>query len=328
MFRFSRVMAVVLGVAMLTLSTGSLRADLVGYWNFDNNVNDSSGHTNNGVIQGTIGSGFGYAQGKFGGSNGGFAFIGNDSDYVSVANSTSLSAAWSGFTVSLWINQASSNTTASALGKYQGTNEGFLLQKYAGSRSWFIGTGGSGGASAYTQVNPGAYDNGQWNSVVLRYDGSNFTTYLNGSLVDTEAGTFVNRAVAMTFGRDNRIPEYSMTGSIDDAAIFSNALTVGETESIYNVGNSSLDYSMADMNTLFLLYQNGGTTTTSDGKTWYASSSLSGTPGSLVPTDGNYSVVFGDAGIGGVTTVPEPGAIVLLAIGLFGLLAYAWRKRQ
>ena len=27
-------------------------------------------------------------------------------------------------------------------------------------------------------------------------------------------------------------------------------------------------------------------------------------------------------------TTPEPGALVLLALGLFGLLAYAWRKRR
>ena len=29
-----------------------------------------------------------------------------------------------------------------------------------------------------------------------------------------------------------------------------------------------------------------------------------------------------------LTTVPEPGAMVLLATGLIGLLAYAWRKRR
>ena len=29
-----------------------------------------------------------------------------------------------------------------------------------------------------------------------------------------------------------------------------------------------------------------------------------------------------------VTSVPEPSALVLLAGGLIGLLAYAWRKRR
>ena len=34
---------------------------------------------------------------------------------------------------------------------------------------------------------------------------------------------------------------------------------------------------------------------------------------------GRYDSVLG---------VPEPGALVLLATGIFGLLAYAWRKRK
>jgi len=29
-----------------------------------------------------------------------------------------------------------------------------------------------------------------------------------------------------------------------------------------------------------------------------------------------------------LTTVPEPSTFVLLAMGAFGLLAYAWRKRR
>jgi hypothetical protein len=34
------------------------------------------------------------------------------------------------------------------------------------------------------------------------------------------------------------------------------------------------------------------------------------------------------AGIQAVHPIPEPSTIVLLGTGLFGLLAYAWRKRK
>jgi hypothetical protein len=38
---------------------------LVGYWNFDGNVNDLSGQGNHGSINGTVS----FVQGKFGGTN-------------------------------------------------------------------------------------------------------------------------------------------------------------------------------------------------------------------------------------------------------------------
>ena len=36
----------------------------------------------------------------------------------------------------------------------------------------------------------------------------------------------------------------------------------------------------------------------------------------------------GQGGVASIDAIPEPSAIVLLAMGLFGLLAYAWRKRK
>lgn len=39
-------------------------------------------------------------------------------------------------------------------------------------------------------------------------------------------------------------------------------------------------------------------------------------------------VMYREIDIVGTATVPEPGTMVLCAVGLFGLLAYAWRKRK
>ena len=38
--------------------------------------------------------------------------------------------------------------------------------------------------------------------------------------------------------------------------------------------------------------------------------------------------IFPGAGVMYLDAVPEPGTLVLLATGLIGLLAYAWRKRK
>jgi len=46
---------------------------------------------------------------------------------------------------------------------------------------------------------------------------------------------------------------------------------------------------------------------------------ITGAPSTWIGVD-NVSLTF--------TPAPEPSALVLLAMGLFGLLAYAWRKRK
>jgi hypothetical protein len=46
-----------------------------------------------------------------------------------------------------------------------------------------------------------------------------------------------------------------------------------------------------------------------------------------IVTYSNYTIV-NEIDVAGSATVPEPGTLALLATGLIGLLAYAWRKRR
>ena len=92
---------------------------------------------------------------------------------------------------------------------------------------------------------------------------------------------------------------------------------------LYNLSRSSLNYSAVDAETLFDVYGDHSSRTTADGKTWKYATGLSGPLGAVV--NGNTLIL--DSG-DGVTLVPEPGAMALLATGLLGLLAYAWRKRK
>ena len=300
-------------VVALAMNAASLRADLVGYWNFDNNVNDSS-NGNNGTINGSVT----YVAGQFGNAT---SYDGTVGDYVSVPSSTSLNGSWSGFTLSLWVNAASINGSA-----FVKAGSGNIALDDVYAYTWSV-AGGS------YLVSHGSYGGSVWKNLVLRWDGSNLTSYLNGAQQGTTAMTSFSNATAgaLGFGEDFRYTRSPFTGSIDDAAFFSNSLTVGETESIYNVGSSALKYSMADMNKLFTLYEAGtGKTTTADGKTWqYVASGLSGTAGTLQGSAGTYSVILSDIGSAGVEQIiPEPGTLVLLSTALIGLLCYAWRRRK
>ncbi len=53
---------------------------------------------------------------------------------------------------------------------------------------------------------------------------------------------------------------------------------------------------------------------------------LTGTP-TIANVPSGYAAQIG-GGVGSLTPVPEPSTLALLACGLMGLVAYAWRKRK
>ena len=332
MSRFARVRLLLVAAAALAICAGPARAGLIGYWNMDGTVgtnattvSDSGTHGNTGAAQGTVP----YVAGKFGSAT---SYNGSALNYVNVPDNPdgSMSANWSSYMISMWINTTTSNTygeiakvtgtLGSQTGFVKGWNWHSSLQGYG---DWGLGSSGT-------------YNDGAWHNLVVRWDGPRtFRAYLDGAEVsnnDTAVDcSFLNNNVALTIGRMSS--SLAFTGALDDVAILartSGGITAAEAESISNVGNSSLGYSMADMSKLLGLYEAGsGTTTTSDGKQWQYATGLAGTRGTLDGSAGSYYMILSDAGGGGVQqTIPEPSALVLLATGLIGLLCYAWRRRK
>jgi hypothetical protein len=107
-------------------------------------------------------------------------------------------------------------------------------------------------------------------------------------------------------------------------ALWNTPLTTGKALALYNLASdSALQYGSQNADALFQLYDSHGSGSVG-GAMWYYATGLSGTDGQVL----NHNTVVLNAALGtGVTTIPEPCGMVLVATALISLLAYAWRKR-
>jgi hypothetical protein len=122
---------------------------------------------------------------------------------------------------------------------------------------------------------------------------------------------------------------YSLDGSLDDVSFWNERLDRTKLTSIRNLGTSTLNYNATDAASLFNVFSSGEAATV-EGRVWYhvPASSLSGGPGDVVALpDGNYGLVLDIAG-GGVSTLPEPGAGILLAVGVLCVVLGKRRLRR
>ncbi len=228
MFHFTRVMLVALSCALLWTATATQgHAGLIGLWNLDDNLNDTSG----GGHTGTASGGPTYVAGKFGKA---MSFDGID-DKVQILDD----AVWDtgdAVSVSHWFK-----TDAASDRDRMVTHDssGYKYQTYLNNDDnviFFVDTGGS--QHAKDSVN--TYRDGAWHHIVGVYDRSDslkrVKLYMDGSLVASSAGV----DAALSEGDDGitfaYYPGYYYTGLFDDVAIFDHAMSAGDVAYLWNDG--------------------------------------------------------------------------------------------
>jgi len=140
---------------------------------------------------------------------------------------------------------------------------------------------------------------------------------------------FLNNLGSIPFDLGNRMDQqYRYKGKMDDVGLWNEALSTAKMRSLYYVANSALNYDVKSMDQLFKVYDAKSGSTMIGGLTWYyVPSGITSGEGELgLLPGGNYAINFG--GGEGVSTIPEPSTLVLVAGGLLGLLCYAWRRRK
>jgi len=182
-------------------------ATLIGCWEFENNVNDASGHNNNGVATSVT-----YAAGKTG-----QAAVLASGSHIAVADSVSLTPTQ--ITIEGWIHP-DALPASGRMGVLDGDGKyGFFM--YPGQLECFVNV---------TVTATITFTAGTWTHVACTYDGSTGIIYIDGVQAATTAG-----GVALGAGSTNGIAlggnspsADTLVGMIDQYRMFSMPRTAAQ----------------------------------------------------------------------------------------------------
>jgi hypothetical protein len=211
---------------------------LVSWWPGDGNTEDIAG-SSNGTLTGA------FAQGKVG-----QAFLLNGGgNYVDAGNVPSLHVSGGDFTVDAWVyfNGLSGDMSIVDKMSASGVNtDGWRLLKQGDNRFWFCLGGGSEGNRCdktrpeFTVFSSTAATTGTWFHVAAVKKTDSFSIYVNGRLEDSRSPvpSFLDtNSAALRLG--SYVLEGShLNGMIDEAEIYSRALSAAEIQAIYNAGSA------------------------------------------------------------------------------------------
>lgn len=200
-------------------------AGLIGYWQFDNSANDSSGNSNNLTGNGTVT--FSTADKKFGSH--GVVFDGSSGYYDA---EKSLLTGLSAYSIAGWVmvsDRGQANSKISFWGENDLLELGLNTSAPANDICFWV-TGGSDVCST-TLISTNS-----WYHVVVTVSASGTKLYLNGVLEGSKALSTVGAVSTSSFkigaGVWNATGDF-LKGAVDDVIIYNRELTATEVQQIY-----------------------------------------------------------------------------------------------
>jgi glucose/arabinose dehydrogenase/chitodextrinase len=205
-------------------------AGLVAAYSFDEGAgttaNDSSGQTNTA----TLNNGVAWVPGRYGKA----ASFDGVNDYITIPNSTSTNISGGALTLSMWINpQPIASGDSVVIGKFWNTTMTSPFYQYGlelrggNQTDFYVGTTGGPLIAASGTTLP--YN--QWSYLTVSFDGAQVRTYVNGTLVNTQAlsATITARGNPMNIGADASTAQF-YKGMLDDLRIYNRVLTQAQIQ--------------------------------------------------------------------------------------------------
>jgi len=227
-----------------TVSNTTLDTNLIGCYNLDNNLNDSSTENNNGTASGSPN----YITGKIGTA---LQLDGID-DYVSLGSPAEFNFGNdTDFSIACWVKNLNggSDPDGVIIGNKDwddGTFSGWVIADGTSNpNSWQWNIGDNSNRDDYDGASNGIGDNDNiWHHIAISHHRNEFTVmYLDGNLVGWSNITDIDNissGLPTVIGADATLNDYFLNGQIDDVSIWNRRLSETEINSIINNANSGI----------------------------------------------------------------------------------------
>lgn len=234
-----------------TFTKDSGFSGLVARWHIDegsgSSIDDSSSNLNDGTITGAtwVGADGGrwYTSTTAGFSTGNSLIFNGSTDYVTVADSSSLDV--TNITIAAWIKTGTDVSTTQ-----------YIVSKWIDSdpnRSYAIGietskfiflTSSSGTLATIDSMSIGSVSTNTWYHFLVTSDGSNKRVYINGTELTPARGwanSIHSSNTGLTIGNLNNSVTNYFTGIIDEVSIYNRALSADEVKALSQRRKDSTD---------------------------------------------------------------------------------------
>ncbi|MCK1597287.1 LamG-like jellyroll fold domain-containing protein [Bradyrhizobium sp. 164] len=204
---------------------------LVAAYSFDEGSGTTAGDSSGQSNLATLNNGVAWIAGK----NGRAASFDGVNDFISIPNSASTNISGNALTLSMWINpQALASGDSVVIGKFWNTTMSSPYYQYGlelrggNQTDFYIGTSSGALVAAGGTTLPF----NQWSHLAITFDGAQVKTYVNGTLVNTQAlsATITARGNPMRIGADASTAQF-YKGALDDLRIYNRALTLAQVQS-------------------------------------------------------------------------------------------------
>jgi hypothetical protein len=212
--------------------TANLSTDLVSYYKFDGDADDSVG-TNDGTVTGPTNSA------SYGKINQGYSFDGTD-DYIDIKGGFFDSTTLTSGTMNIWFNlNGNTPVTLDSLISAVGGSGRYIYLRFASST--LIGCGlRNGEGSDISEITSNAWSTTGWYMITMTWDSSGTEMFINGVSKGTSnyaSGWTSGDSYGAGIGSKWKGTGWFLQGYLDEGSFWSRTLTSTELTELYNSGN-------------------------------------------------------------------------------------------